>query len=189
MRPSRLAVLCVGWATAGCVGPFGRCDFETIEITMAVTIDRDGASTPATLWNVLAPTNLAPPEYADVRTALIDNNEPGAIFTVPAFDTAPGMLALMFRTPLEVGQRLLVTRAFDGGGWGRVDPDVGAREVWISVRDEGFQATAAEGWLEVTAVMPLAFAMDVTVSDRGGPTIRLAGTGEFRREQEPRTCD
>ncbi len=68
-------------------------------------------------------------------------------------------------------------------------PRRGAQEVWISVRDEEFQATAAEGWLEVTAVMPLAFAMDVTVSDGTGPSIRLAGTGEFRREKERRTCD
>jgi len=57
------------------------------------------------------------------------------------------------------------------------------------VRDEGFQATAVEGWLEVTAVMPLAFAMDVIVSDRGGPAMRLAGTGEFQRKKERRTCD
>jgi hypothetical protein len=189
VRPTSLAAVILAATSPACVGPFGRCDFETIEITMAVTISRAGTSTPATLRNALAPTNLSPDEYARVRGALIDNAAPGAIFTVPAFDTNGGMLALMFRTPLEVGQRLPVTRAFAGGGWGTVDADVRPQEVWISVRDEGFQATAVDGWLEVTAVMPLAFTMDVTVSAREGPEIRLAGTAEFRRNEERRACD
>ena len=190
MRPSTLAVLFVGWANAGCVGPFGLCDFETIEITMDVTIDRDGASTPTRLWNVLAPTNLFSPGYELVRGVLIDNHGPGAVFTTAAFeDNNSASVALMFRTPLEVGQRLPVTRAFAGGGWGLVAPEVGSQEVWISFGVEGFQASAAEGWLEVTGVRPLAFTMDITVAAPTGPEIRLAGTGEFRRTEERRTCD
>lgn len=189
VRRSILTVLLVGSAGVGCVGPLGVCDFETVEITMPVTIQRDGAGSPATLFNVLAPTNLSGNEYELLRDVLIRNQGPGAVFTVPAFDANPGMLALAFRTPLAVGQRLPVTRAFAGGGWGLVTPGVGSEEVWISVRDEGFQATAVEGWLEVTGVRPLAFALDVTASDDTGYAIRLAGTGAFRLREERRACD
>lgn len=189
MRPAILTAVALAATGSGCTSPYGVCDFETIEVTMEVTIDRAGATTAATLQNALAPTNLSPDEYALVRGALIDNAGPGAIFTVPAFDTNPGWIAFMIRTPLEVGQRLPVTRAFAGGGWGPADPAVGTQEVWISVRDDGFQATAVEGWLDVTALMPLAFTMDVTVSAQEGLEIRLTGRVEFRRNEERRPCD
>jgi hypothetical protein len=167
-----------------------RCYSERIEVSMPAMIERNGTPQNENLSGVVALTNV-PDQFAALRAVLTEDPTQqtyGVVWTMPAFQTNGGGIAIALQAPLRAGDVLAVNSAFDGGGWGTISLPAGVN-AQVSVRADNFVATSASGSIQVLAVAPLRLRIDIETSDATNSTIRIRGDASFKYERERVTCD
>lgn len=167
-----------------------RCYSERIEVSMPATIERNGAPQNETLTGVVALTNV-PDQFATLRAILTEDptqQSQGVVWTVPAFQTNGGGIAVALQAPLRTGEVLAVNSAFNGGGWGTISLPAGIR-TQVSVRADNFVAASASGSIQILAVAPLRVRMDIETRDAANSTIRILGDASFKYVRERVICD
>lgn len=167
-----------------------NCRSEFVAVSWPATITRGGASTLVTLTGSVAPGNIDAGEFAIIKEVLATGGRElltTVIWSVPAFDTNGGFIALMHPAPLATNQTEPVNLAFDGGGWGVVEGNRPFAPV-ISVRADNFLATSATGSITAVTGTPLRLRIDVTARNAAGETIRLTGDAQFRYEVVRSNC-
>ena len=149
------------------------CDVELIEVTWPATIDRAGATTTERLVGTLVPTNVEPEVFDSLTSALVRGRSAasGIVWSVPAFDTDPGGVAVLHSGQLTRGTVMRVAGVLDGGGWG-VMPPVPKDSALVVIEAGEFAARAASGTIAVLETRPLALRLDMTATDSAGTTIR-----------------
>jgi hypothetical protein len=175
---------------AGCGGtPFESCESERIEVTMAATVVRGGATTHQEWLGSVAPSNLSGPgHYELVRTVVIEGGQSsGVIWTLSAFDTIPGYLAVALEGQPRAGDVMSVVRIEPAGGWGPFALPAGSR-VAVNVVAGGFQASAVTGTIEVLQAAPLLLRLDLKVSNGAEESIEVAGDMRFELSRERVPC-
>jgi hypothetical protein len=179
-----------GLVLAGRGGPFGPCEREQIQVTMAASVRRGGITAQEQLLGAVAPGNLSGSgQYERLKSVLVEGgSSPGVILTVPAFDTSPGYIGLALGGSLSEGNRIPVSEIVAAGGWGAFDLPAGQRAE-VNLVAGGFAASAVTGTIEVLQAAPLRLRLDLTVSNTAGETIGIAGDMrfEFIRERVPCT--
>jgi hypothetical protein len=173
----------------GCGFPF-RCHSERIEISMPAVIERDATREEMTLSGAVAPGNVGVDEFAVLKRILIENTSgqtQGIVWSLTAFNTNGGGLAVAVRPPFMSRDVIPVTGSFQGGGWGRFDLPHGIR-AQVSVRTDGFLATSASGTIEILQVAPLRLRIDITVKNESNAMIRIQGDANFRFVRERVPC-
>jgi hypothetical protein len=170
-------------------GAAGLCDAEELEVTWPATIERGGATTSERLSATLTPETVTPESFDSLATALVrGRSDARAVeWTVPAFNTDPGGIAVAHKASLKPGEVLRVTGALDVGGWGVIDTIAieGAR---VGVEAGDFVAREASGTIAVLETAPVALRLDVTARDSAGSTIRVRGDARFGHRRERRRC-
>ncbi len=157
---------------------------------MPAMIERNGAPQNETLSGVVAFTNL-PDQFAALRAILTEDPTQqtyGVVWTMPAFQTNGGGIAVALQAPLRAGEVLAVNSAFNGGGWGTISLPAGVR-AQVSVRADNFVATSASGSIQILAVAPLRLRMDIETRDTASSIISIRGDASFRYVRERVTCD
>jgi hypothetical protein len=96
-------------------------------------------------------------------------------------------IEVALQAPLQAGDSLAVTSAFNGGGWGGLDLPAGTR-AQVSVRADSFVAVSASGSIRVLAVAPLRLRIDVTTQSDNNATIRIRGDANFQFVRERVPC-
>lgn len=180
---STMAIYC------GCDAPL-RCYDERIEVTMPATIEHNGMKESANLTGVVAPGNVGEEVFAALKSVLVANagaQNFGFVWTVPAFNTNGGAVAIALQAPLRTGETLTINGSFQGGGWGRFDLPSGTRAL-ASVRAENFTATSASGTIQILQIAPLILRIAVTATDTGNTSITLGGDASFRFARERVPC-
>lgn len=166
-----------------------RCDTESIRVTWPATITRGGLAVTTTLQGAVTPSNIDVAQFQDLKDALIDGDASATnvVWTVDAFNTNGGYIALMHSAPATAGQTEPVNLAFDGGGWGTVaSPRPFAPT--IALRAENFNATSATGSITTIDPSPLKLRIDVTTTNAAGETIKVTGDAQFRYERVTSSC-
>lgn len=156
---------------------------------MPATIERNGITQNETLSGVVAFTNV-PDQFHLLKAVLTEDpsrSTEGVVWTVPAFQTNGGFIAVALQAPLCAGDSLLVTSAFNGGGWGQFDLPAGSR-AQVSVRADSFLAVSASGSIRVLAVAPLRLRIDITTQSNNNTTIRIRGDANFQYVRERVPC-
>jgi hypothetical protein len=145
------------------------CSVRQLEVTWPATIERDGLATTERLAAVLTPTNVTPEVFDSLTETLVRGKEtaPAVSWSVPAFNTSPGGIAVAHGGTLRRGQVLRVHGVLDGGGWG-VAPDVARDSARVGVEAGDFAAQSASGTITVLETEPVALRFDVTASDSAG---------------------
>ncbi|NUO79319.1 hypothetical protein HUU05_04520 [candidate division KSB1 bacterium] len=190
MRKKFLLLVCAAGFFLGCGAPF-RCFEERIEVSWPATITRGAEQESATLAGVVAPGNVGESVFAELKSVLVNEASAqtfGLVWSVPAFNTNGGGIAVALAAPLQRGEVLQITSSFQGGGWGRFSLPNGER-AQVSVRAENFVATSASGTMQVLQVAPLVLRLEITATDTSNATIQIRGDASFRfvREQAPCT--
>jgi hypothetical protein len=167
----------------------GTCELEQLDVTWPATIERGGATTNEQLSATLTPETVTPEAFDSLARALVrGRGEARAVeWTVPAFDTDPGGIAVAHKAALSRGEVLRVTGPLDVGGWSVIDTMTldGAR---VGVEAGAFLASDASGTIAVLETEPLALRMDVTARDSAGATIRVRGDARFGHRRERGRC-
>ncbi len=157
---------------------------------MLATIERNDTPQNENLTGVVAFTNV-PDQFAALRAILTEDptqQTHGVVWTMPAFHTNGGGIAIALQAPLRAGEVLAVNSAFNGGGWGTTSLPAGVR-AQASVRADNFVATSASGSIQILGVAPLRLRMDIETKDAANSTIRISGDASFKYVRERVTCD
>jgi hypothetical protein len=166
------------------------CDEEHLDVTWPATIERNGAVAREELRATLTPTNVAPDTFQSLEHALVRGRAAAPVvgWTVPAFNTDPGGIAVRHKASLSRGEVMRVGGALDIGGWGVTDtmPSGGAQ---VGVEAGEFVAREATGTIAVLETAPVALRLDVTARDSTGDSIRVRGDARFGHHRERRRCD
>jgi hypothetical protein len=132
--------------------------------------------------------NIEPAVFSTVRSFLTGpgaGTAMGVVWTVDAQSpSAISHIALQLTGPLDPGQDVVVTSAFDGGGWGLAFDQTPA----LAVSGDGFTAATAQGTLQVLGISPLRLALDVLTTDAAGAELRIRGEMEARSVEQT-FCD
>jgi hypothetical protein len=154
-----------------------------------VTIERAGATTTERLVSTLAPTNIEPEVFDSLARTLVRGRSAtsGIVWSVPAFDTDPGGVAVLHSGQLARGGVMRVAGVLDGGGWAMM-PAVPKDSALVVIEAGEFAARAASGTITVLETRPLALRLDMTATDSAGSTIRLKGDAQFSSRRERQRC-
>src|SRR5688572_13804681 len=158
-----------------------NCKSEFIRVAWTAPITRGGVTNTVLLSGSVAPGNIDPSQFTIMKELLATGGREIAanvIWSVPAFDTNGGFIALMHPAPMSTGQVHPVNLAFDGGGWGIVPSNREFAAV-VSVRANNFLATTASGSIKANNGIPLRLQMDITTQSASGETIHLGGEAIF----------
>jgi len=192
--PTRQLVVCLTLALpflSACGSAFESCRSDRIEVALPATVDRDGRTQSVLLSGAVSPGNLSSgEEFENVRAVLTGDpagRTGGVIWTVPAFETNPGWVAVALRAPLAPGDVLPVSTTVDGAGWGTFDLPQGT-DVVVSLRAGSYVAVTASGTVRVLAVAPLRLRLDLTGRDAAGDPVRVRGDALFAFVSEPSPC-
>jgi hypothetical protein len=168
----------------------GTCNVDLLEVTWPATIDRGGATTSERLSMTLAPTNVTPETFDTLTQALVRGKGVASaiLWSVPAFNTDPGGIAVAHPGRLRLGQVLQVGAVMDSAGWGVLTPGPPSGAL-VGVEAGEFVASSAKGSISVLETEPLALRFDVTAADSTGATIRLRGDAQFSARRERRRCE
>lgn len=188
------AVTCtVGIALAAC-GKGERsgeaCDADHLDVTWTATIERGGTTTSERLSATLTPTNVTPEVFDSLVAALVRGRKTGAsgvVWSVPAFNTSPGGIAVLHKAALSRGEVLRVAGVLDTAGWG-LTPSAPRDEARAGVEAGDFVAHDVSGTIAVLETKPLALRLDLTARDSAGSTIRVRGDARFTHGRERRGC-
>jgi hypothetical protein len=166
-----------------------QCREEAIPVvTLPATIDFQGQSTAVQFMGSVTSGNIEPAVFNTVRSFLTGPGAGaamGVVWTVDAQSPSPlSFIAVQLTGPLDPGQDVAVTSAFDGGGWGLAFDQTPA----IAVSGDAFTAATAQGTLHVLAISPLRLALDVLTTDAAGEELRIRGEMEARSVEQT-FCD
>jgi len=170
-------------ALAGCESPFGPCFQESVEVSLAGSLD--GASLASS--GRAGPGNIA--TFAELKAFAIDGQTlPGqrVAWTVDGLN-GEGYLAVVLPGIVAAGQSWAITSAFVGGGWGVLPGDGSGAAV--SARFGSSQATAATGTVSVLALQPLRVGLELDFVVGAGVTHAIRGNADFRFSREEVACD
>jgi hypothetical protein len=181
-------------AVAGCSeGRSSRlCAVEQLEVMWPATIERDGVTTSAQLSATLTPTNVTPEVFDSLTRTLVRGRSGGGavvLWSVPAFDTDPGGIAVAHKSALSRGEVMRVDGALDGGAWALVPPDSLGPGARAAVEAGEFVASDVSGTIAVLETEPVALRLDLTARDSTGATIRVRGDARFGHRRERRRCE
>jgi hypothetical protein len=164
------------------------CVVDHLEVTWRATIERNGVTTSERLEATLTPTNVTPEVFDSLTKTLVRGrpNAPAVVWSVPAFNTDPGGIAVYHKGALKRGEVLPIAGVVDSGSWG-VMPGAASDSALVGVEAGEFVARAASGTIAVLETRPVALRVDVTASDSAGATMRIRGDAQFsfQREREP----
>ena len=165
------------------------CDFEQLEVTWPATIERGGATTSEQLDAAVTPTTVTPPVFDSLTQTLIRGKlvAPAVGWSVPAFNTNPGGIAVVHTGALKRGEVLSVAGVLEDGDWS-VLPRVERDSTLVAVQAGEFAAQDASGTILVLETQPVALRLDVTARDSAGATIRVRGDAQFSFRRERRRC-
>jgi hypothetical protein len=167
-----------------------NCKSEFIRVAWTAPITRGGVTSTVLLSGSVAPGNIDPAQFTIMKELLATGGREIAanvIWSVPAFDTNGGFIALMHPAPMSTGQVHPVNLAFDGGGWGIVPSNREFAAV-VSVRADNFLATTASGTITANNGIPLRLQMDITTRSASGETIHLGGEAIFSYAEVRDNC-
>jgi hypothetical protein len=166
------------------------CDVEQLEVTWPATIERGGVVTSERLEATVTPTNVTPEVFDSLTETLVRGHAtaPAVVWSVPAFNTSPGGIAVALNGALKRGEVLRVGGVLDDGGWG-VMPHVVRDSALVSVEAGEFEARDASGTIAVLETRPVALRLDLTASDSAGATMRIRGDAQFSFRQGRRRCE
>ena len=172
---------------ASCSAPRRQCDVEHLEVTWPATIQRGGVTTSEQLAASLTPTTIAPEVFDSLASTLVHGRTapPAVLWSVPAFNTDPGGVAVVHSGRLAKGAVLRVAGVVEGGGWGVAATDSGPR---VRIEAGDFVAESASGTISVLETRPVALRLDLTATDSVGDTIRVAGDARFSARRERTRC-
>jgi hypothetical protein len=186
--PAALAVV-----VAACSGerpPAAYCRVEHLDVTWPATIERGGVTTSERLSATLTPTNAPAPEVFDSLTrVLVRGRARGAavMWSVPAFNTDPGGIAVVHKAALVQGETLHVTGTHEGAGWG-MEPQAPPGGATAGVEAGEFLAQEVTGTIVVLQTDPVALRLDLAARDSAGDTIRVRGDARFTYRKEREVC-
>jgi len=169
--------------------PARTCELEELTVSFPATIDRGDTTTSEQLGAALTRETLTPEAFDSLTRVLVRGraSAPAVEWTVPAFNTDPGGIAVVHKAALGRGEVLRVGGALEVGGWALRDTlPAGGAEVGIEAGD--FVASEASGTIAVLETAPVALRLDVTVRDSTGKTIRVRGDARFGLRRERRRC-
>jgi hypothetical protein len=167
----------------------GMCDVEQLEVTWPATIERGGVPTSEQLSATVTPTNVTPEVFDSLTTTLVRGRvtAPSVLWSVPAFNTSPGGIAVAHTGALRRGEVLRVAGVLEGGGWG-VMPLVSRDSALVAIEAGEFVANSASGTIAVLETQPLALRLDVTATDSAGDVMRVRGDAQFSLRSERHRC-
>jgi hypothetical protein len=165
------------------------CNVEHVEVTWPATIERDGVTTSERLAATLGPTHVTPEAFDSLAKTLVRGRgtAPVVAWSVPAFNTSPGGIAVVLKGALRRGEVVQVTGVPDSVGWG-VMPRAASGGALVGVEAGEFVARAASGTIAVLETEPVALRLDVTAADSAGATMRIRGDAQFSSRRERRPC-
>jgi hypothetical protein len=190
VRNPQSAIILLLLAACSDVHPRGRmCDVEQLEVTWPATIERNGVTTSEQLAATLTPTNVTPELFDSLTKTLVHGRAaaPAVAWSVPAFNTSPGGIAIVHKGALRRGEVLRVAGVPEGLGWA-VMPLVARDSAFVGVEAGEFEARGASGTIAVLETQPVALRVDVTASDSAGATMRIRGDAQFSFRRERRPC-
>ena len=170
--------------------PRGRtCNVEQLEVTWPATIERGGVTTSEQLAATVTATNVTPEVFDSLTKTLIRGRavSPAVLWSVPAFNTDPGGIAVGLTGALRRGQIVRVAGVLDGGGWG-VMPHVSPDSALVGLEAGDFVASTASGTITVLETEPVALSLNVTATDSAGATIRVKGDAQFSLRRQRGRC-
>jgi hypothetical protein len=188
-RRSQLVALLLLASCSNDRPPAGMCDVEQLEVTWPATIERDGVPTSEQLSATVTPTNVTPEVFDSLTTTLVRGRvaAPSVVWSVPAFNTSPGGIAVAHRGALRRGEVLRIAGVLEGGGWG-VMPLVSRESALVAIEAGEFVAGSASGTIAVLETQPVALRLDVTATDSAGDVMRVRGDAQFSWRSERRRC-
>jgi hypothetical protein len=166
------------------------CAVEHLDVTWPATIERGGVVRREQLSATLAPTNVTTDVFDSLAQTLVRGRgeAPVVTWSVPAFDTDPGGIAVVHKGALKRGEVLRVAGVMEAGGWG-VLPAGSADGALVGIEAGEFVAREASGTVTVLETKPVALRLDVTARDSAGATVRVRGDAQFSARRERRRCD
>jgi hypothetical protein len=110
------------------------------------------------------------------------------MWSVPAFETDPGGIAVVHKAALAPGETLHVAGTHEGAGWG-MEPQVPPGGAAVGVEAGEFLAQEVTGTIVVLETEPVTLRIDLAARDSAGDSVRVRGDARFayRREREPCT--
>ena len=167
----------------------GMCDVEHLDVTWPVTIDRGGATTSERLAATLGEASVEPEVFDSLARALVEGRPTASaiVWSVPAFGTDPGGIAILHSGRLAPGAVLRVAGVLDGGGWG-VMPPIPNDSALVVVEAGEFVSRTASGTIAVLDTRPLALRLDLTATDSAGSAMRLKGDARFSARRARQRC-
>ena len=186
MAESLRAVACaLGLALAACSkgdGSRQACEGDHLDVTWAATIERGGTTTTTErLSATLTPTHVTPEVFDSLTAALARGRPPetaAVVWSVPAFNTSPGGIAVLHKAALSRGEVLRVAGVLDTAGWG-LTPSAPGDAAKAGVEAGEFVARDVSGTIAVLETKPVALRLDLTARDSAGATIRVRGDARF----------
>ena len=167
----------------------GTCELEELSVVWPATIERGDTTTREELSAALTPETVTPEAFDSLARVLVRGraSAPAVEWTVPAFNTDPGGIAVAHKAALARGEVLRVGGALDVGSWATRDtmPAGGAA---VGIEAGEFVASEASGTIAVLETAPVALRLDVTARDSTGRTIRVRGDARFGHRRERRPC-
>jgi len=172
-------------------GRSGRlCASDELAVSWPATIERNGVTTTVQLSAALTPTHVTPEAFDSLTRVLVRGGRDARAveWTVAAFDTDPGGIAVAHKAVLSRGEVLQVGGALDVVGEWAVRDTVPAGGAKVGVEAGEFVAREASGTIAVLETEPVALRLDVTARDSAGQTIRVRGDARFGHTKERRRC-
>jgi hypothetical protein len=168
----------------------GMCNVEQLAVTWPATIERGGVTTSEQLEATLTPTNLTPEVFDSLAKTLVRGKmvAPAIEWSVPAFNTDPGGIAVVHSGALRRGAVLRVGHFSEPAeGWS-VMPPVARDSALVTLEAGDFEVRQLSGTILVLETQPVALRLDVTAKDSAGATIRVRGDAQFSFARLRRPC-
>lgn len=163
------------------------CNVEHLDVSWPLTVERGGTTTTERAGATLTQATVDRELFDSLSNALVKGRavEAAIVWSVPAFDTDPGGIALLHSGQLAAGTVMRVGGVLDGGAWGTMPP-VPRDSALVVVEAGRFTSRSASGTITVLETKPVALRLDLTTTDSSGESMRLRGDARFsvRRERE-----
>jgi hypothetical protein len=164
------------------------CNVEQLNVAWPVTVQRRDGTTSEQLSATLARGGVEREVFDSLEQALVHGRSaPAIVWSVPAFNTDPGGIAVLHSGQLVRGTVMRVAGVLDGGGWGLM-PAVPRDSALVIVEAGEFTSQSVAGTITVLATRPVALRLDLTAADSAGDSIRLTGDARFSSRRVRERC-